>query len=467
MEPDPGMSPRGAPSEPPLRARVLAAYAAPALPVALLTLPVFVYLPPYYAETFGISLAALGQALLAIRLIDAVSDPVAGLLIDRQPPWARGRDGGGGWGRRKSWIAAAILPCAIAAYMLFSPSETAGLFYFTAWSIALSLSWTFAILPYQALGAELSGDYDRRSRITAAREGAIVLGTMLAAALPAILTGMGWPDKGAVLTVIAYAAGFGLPLFGAWFLWQVPEPRAVIARAMPFAESLSVMRRNGPFHRLIIAFLFNGFANALPAALFLFFVEYRLAAPASAGLLLLTYFLCGLASIPVWVWASTRFGKHRAWSLAMIIACLGFAAVPALGPGAVTPFLVICIITGFMLGADLALPSAIQADVIDIDTAETGGSRAGLYFAAWGLVTKLSLALGAGIAFPILALSGFDPGRDIVTPQGLDALSMLYGALPIALKLVAVALMWNFPVGRLEQRALRARIEAGTRAGSA
>ena len=99
--------------------------------------------------------------------------------------------------------------------MLFSPSETAGLFYFTAWSIALSLSWTFAILPYQALGAELSGDYDRRSRITAAREGAIVLGTMLAAALPAILTGMGWPDNRAVLTVIAYAAGFGLPLFGA------------------------------------------------------------------------------------------------------------------------------------------------------------------------------------------------------------------------------------------------------------
>jgi GPH family glycoside/pentoside/hexuronide:cation symporter len=464
VEPERGrpsrQTPSKTPSDPTLRAGVLAAYAAPALPVALLTLPVFVYLPPYYAETFGIPLAALGQALLAIRLIDAVSDPVAGLLIDRNPPWASRADGASGWGRRKAWIAAAILPCAIAAFFLFSPPDNAGLFYFTAWSIALSLSWTFAILPYQALGAELSGDYDRRSRITAAREGAIVLGTMLAAALPAVLTGMGRPEKDAVLTVIAYAAGFGLPLFGAWFLWRVPEPRAAIARAMPFRESLALMRRNGPFRRLIIAFLFNGFANALPAALFLFFVEYRLAAPASAGLLLLTYFLCGLASIPVWVWASARLGKHRAWCLAMIIACLGFAAVPALGAGAVTPFLIICIITGFMLGADLALPSAIQADVIDIDTAEIGGSRAGLYFAAWGLATKLSLALGAGVAFPVLAASGFDPGRDIVTPDGLIALALLYGALPIALKLIAVALMWNFPIGRIEQQALRAQIEA-------
>jgi GPH family glycoside/pentoside/hexuronide:cation symporter len=440
---------------------MLAAYAAPALPMALLTLPVFVYLPAYYAETFGISLTALGTALLAIRLIDAFSDPVAGVLVDRMPPWsAMGKSGASsvGWGRRKAWIAAALLPCALAAYMVFSPPDGAGLFYFTIWSIALSLGWTFAILPYQALGAELSPDYDQRSRVTAAREAAIVLGTMLAAALPAVLAAMGHPDKGAVLTVIALAAVIGLPLLGALFLWKVPEPAQITARKMRMSESFALMRSNGPFLRLIVAFLFNGFANALPAALFLFFVEYKLAAPESAGVLLLTYFLCGLASIPIWVWVSHRIGKHRAWCFAMMLACLGFAAVPGLGAGAVTPFLIICIATGFMLGADLALPSAIQADVIDVDTAEAGGSRAGLYFAAWGLVSKLSLALGAGIAFPLLAFSGFDPGRNVVTDGGLTMLALLYGALPIALKLLAVGLMWNFPLGRDEQRALQQRI---------
>jgi GPH family glycoside/pentoside/hexuronide:cation symporter len=449
----------GHPPTPVLSRAVLTAYAAPAMPMALLTLPVFVYLPAYYAETFGISLTSLGTALLAIRMIDAFSDPVAGLLVDRAPPWSRS-DKAGHWGRRKAWIAAAILPCALATYMVFSPPDGAGLFYFTAWSIALSLGWTFAILPYQALGAELSADYDQRSRITAAREGAIVVGTVLAAALPAVLTGMGHPDKGAVLSVIAIAAALGLPLLGAFMLWQVPEPRFAPARSMRLAESLALMRDNGPFRRLIIAFLFNGFANALPAALFLFFVQYRLASPDAAGVLLLTYFLSGLASIPLWVWASRRVGKHRAWCFAMMLACLGFAAVPALGAGAVTPFLIICIATGLMLGADLALPSAIQADVIDVDTAEAGGSRAGLYFAAWGLATKLALALGAGVAFPVLALSGFDPGQNVVTPEGLTTLALLYGALPIGLKLIAVGLMWNFPLGRDEQQVLQDRIKA-------
>jgi Na+/melibiose symporter-like transporter len=118
------------------------------------------------------------------------------------------------------------------------------------------------------------------------------------------------------------------------------------------------------------------------------------------------------------------------------------------------------VITGVALGADLVLPSSIQADVIDVDTAASGEQRTGTYVAAWGLGTKLALALGVGIAFPVLDWAGFNAAGGAQSEFALGTLTLLYAGIPIVMKLGAIALMWNFPVGRAEQAHLRAKIEA-------
>ena len=66
-----------------------AAYAAPALALAVVGVPVYVHLPKFYADVVGVDLALLGSILIAVRLSDALSDPLVGLLSDR----TRGRFG--------------------------------------------------------------------------------------------------------------------------------------------------------------------------------------------------------------------------------------------------------------------------------------------------------------------------------------------------------------------------------------
>jgi GPH family glycoside/pentoside/hexuronide:cation symporter len=127
--------------------------------------------------------------------------------------------------------------------------------------------------------------------------------------------------------------------------------------------------------------------------------------------------------------------------------------------GSLIAFAVICAATGLLLGFDLSLPPAIQADVIDVDTAASGEQRSGVYFAAWSLATKLSLAGGVGVVFPALALFGFDPGASSNTAGASTALALAYAWIPIAAKLISIAIMWNFPVGEAEQKSLRQRIE--------
>jgi GPH family glycoside/pentoside/hexuronide:cation symporter len=430
--------------------RLLLFYALPALPLAALTLPLYIIVPTYYTETLGLSLGAVGAALLAVRIFDAVNDPLIGWLADRWRP---------GMGRRRAVFALSLPVCGLAALMLFWPPADAGVVHLALWGMVLSLGFTGAMLSYTAWGAELAGDYAERARIAGFRESLTLAGTLVAIALPFAI-GFGPAGGLGGLAVLGLSVVAGLAVFGALAVLKVPEPVDHTVATGSLREGLSRMAANAPFRRLIAAYFLNGLANGIPATLFLYFVATRLGAPDLRGPLLFLYFLAGIAGVPLALWTAQRTSKHRAWCVAMLANCAIFALVPLLGGGDVTAFAAICVATGLLLGFDLALPPAIQADVIDVDTAQSGEQRSGAYFAAWSLATKLALAAGVGIVFPLLGLAGFDAAAGEANDEAaIGALVALYVWPPVGLKLGAIALMWGFPLDRLEQASLRRTIE--------
>jgi GPH family glycoside/pentoside/hexuronide:cation symporter len=420
--------------------------------MAILGLPLFVFLPTFYAEHTGIGLAMVGFILLGSRLFDVVTDPLVGYASDR----IRGRF------RRRSLMLVGAPILLLSVEMLFRPGEAVGPVYLFSFSALVYLGWTLFALPYFAWGAELSSDYHERSRISAWREGFVVAGTVIAASLPAVLNLEN--DAGASLGVLATLFWWLLPLAMLFLLLFVPERPGQLVPAA-WRHGWTLLRDNRPFRRLVLAWICNGTANAIPATLFLLFITHVLKAPEHAGPLLLVYFGVGIAALPAWLLLARRLGKHRVWTLSMILASSFFVWVPLLGPGDVFWFYLITVLTGLSLGVDLALPAAMQADVIDKDTADGGGERAGLFFGLWGMATKLALALAVGISFPLLGLIGFstDGGN---SPDALLVLALIYAALPVAFKLLAMALVWRFPIDERAQRELRARIATRVEAGT-
>lgn len=426
-------------------------YALPAIPIAALTLPLYIIVPTFYSETLGLSLGAVGGAIIAVRVIDAVTDPVIGWLSDRWRPR---------FGRRRAFFLLALPLAGLSCVMLFWPPARASALYLAFWGGALSMGFTATQLSYTAWGAELAGNYRERSRIAGIREAFTLAGTLIAIALPFAIGFDGGIGMHGLATLGIVVAAM-LLAFGGLAVRNVPEPREYSIATVRIGEGLRHMASNAPFVRLIVAYFINGLANGIPATLFLYLVSQALGAADLRGPLLFTYFLAGLIGVPVTLWLAARLGKHRAWCQAMLFNCALFALVPLLGQGQTLLFAAICFGTGLTLSADLALPSAIQADVIDVDTASSGEQRSGLYFATWSLATKLSLALGVGIIFPLLALFGFDPAKDAHNSEtALTALTVIYAWLPVALKLVAIAMMWNFPLDEKTQGALRREIEA-------
>ena len=193
------------------------------------------------------------------------------------------------------------------------------------------------------------------------------------------------------------------------------------------------------FARLLAVFAANGIAAAIPSATVLFFVADVLQAEALAGAFLALYFLAAAAGLPVWTRLSQRVGKLRAWLAGMALAVAVFAWAGLLGSGDLVAYACICVLSGLALGADLALPPSLLADVVG---RHGRMESTGAYFGLWTLATKLNLALAAGLALPLLAWLGYAPGTRGADP--LAALAFVYAAVPCLLKAAAALALVRF-----------------------
>jgi GPH family glycoside/pentoside/hexuronide:cation symporter len=427
-------------------------YGATGFVLGVPTIPLFVLTPPLYAETLGIGLTATGVALFFARAFDLLSDPVIGILSDRlNTPW----------GGRKPLIFIGAVLSGLGMLYLLTPADGTGVWYLGLWSVVLYLGWTLISIPYLAWGAALSEDYQGRARVTSVREGFTLLGILAAGAVPAMAAYTGFDERASLAFIAWGAIAAGIVLFSV-LLKGVADPARRRAATRPDATSvrllLHAIAANKPFRLLIASWLLNSLANGIPAVLFILFMKHVLgASDIQRGALTFVYFLAGVLGIPVWLWLSGRIGKHRAWCAAMILACAAFAAVPALSQGDIAPFAVICVLSGVALGADMALPPAIQADVAEYSYLRSGRDATGTLFAAWSMVVKLAFALSVAVAFPVLDFLGFDPDLP-PAENNLPALAVIYSVLPIVFKAGAIVLVWRYPLTARKQEVIRRRI---------
>lgn len=394
-----------------LRPMQTAAYAFMGLPLAFVALPIYVHLPGLYAG-FGLPLATIGAVLLAARLQDALVDPLIGAWSD-------------GIGRRRALLLG-LPPLAAGFAGLVAPPFAPGAVWLLAMLCLVHLGYSLASINHQAWGAELVDSPLARTRLVAVREGCALIGVLLAAVLPSLLAAE--PSVG--LARLAWLLALWLAV-AALALWRLPESRQIRTASL---DGLGKAWRSRRFRLLLAVFAPSGIAAALPATLVSFFVADVLRAGALTGVFLALYFISAAAGLPLWVSLARRWGKLRAWGACMLLVILVFACAGLLGPGDSLAFGLICVLSGIALGAELALPASLLADLV-----EREGGHAGAFFGCWNLVAKLNLAFAAGLALPLLGWLGYTPGGG----GALAMLSLVYAGLPVLLKLFSFALLWR------------------------
>jgi glycoside/pentoside/hexuronide:cation symporter, GPH family len=429
------------------------AYAAPAFALAVVGIPVYVYIPKFYTDVIGVHVSALGLILLIVRLFDAVTDPAIGLISDRiRTPF----------GRRRPFIAVGALLTGIAILLLFNPPHLdpdAATVWFMVLIFLLFLFWTVIIVPYESLGPELTFDYNERTTLFGMRDGALIAGTLIAAVSPAAIKawvslpegGQGERDVFFILSVI-YVPLIVTSAF--WCVWTFKERSVKMAvQRDNIFKQLSSSLRNRPFRILLISYTISAIGNNLPATLILYYVEYVLHS-SRADLFLLLYFVTGIVFLPLWVAGARKFEKKSMWLSSMTVNTGAFSGVYFLGPGDEMWYGILVFLSGIGFGATLAIPSAIQADVIDYDELISGQRREGLYIGLWSVAKKMAAAFGVGVGLALLGVSGYVP--NMKQPESVVfSLRMLYALVPCICNAVAIVIAFAYPISGFLHREIR------------
>ena len=394
----------------------LPAYSVFAAVLSAAGLPIYIYAPKYYADTFGVSLAALGGLLFAMRLFDMIQDPVLGWISERLTS------------SKKLVITGTALIMALSMIGLFAVAPPIDpLWWFGITVTGLFTAFSFLTINFYAQGVSKAGtDAQGHVRLAAWRESGALLGVCIAAVIPTVLIGV------VASPFAAFAYGFAaLTILAATFMW--PEWKGRV-NAEP--SQISEIIRDNTARKLLILALVNATPLAVSSTLFLFYVESKLGAVGWEGPLLVLFFLAAALSSPVWSALARRFGAKPVLVAAMILAVASFAYTLTLSPGDVIPFAVVCVLSGATIGADLTLLPAMFAKRMAA-ISPNGGQGFGL----WNLVNKFTLAFAAVVLLPLLERSGFQAGASDLPAEAITMLTVLYALVPSLLKLVAIGLL--------------------------
>lgn len=399
------------------------------IPLAFGALPLYMHIPKFYAQNGVLSLTLIGIVLWIVRLFDAFSDPFFGRLANT-------------YSRRKLMVAGTVL--FIASFLaLCHPPKTSSEPWLMLWLfVSLSvtgISLSSASIAFHAWGASLGKNTQQRSNLVLSREAITLITLIIAAALPVLIS----QNLSTGVKSLSYILGV-LGILCLILTKLLPHPNIQVSEAstqekISFSNyladlkiQLTVLWQDRTSRWLLIIFMLNGCASAIPATLFFFFVQDVLAATDSSGLFLATYFLSGALFMPMWTVIAKKFGRIQAWQASMCLAIASFVLVGFLKQGDVVEFYIVCFASGLALGADLCLPASMAADHGEKQ------KQSGILFGWWNLITKLNLAMAAGLALPILAFAGYQEGAGASNEAPLK---IAYLVLPISIKFITLVLL--------------------------
>jgi len=418
------------------------------LGISLLTASIQFFLLFYYTDIAGINPGLAGTALLVGKLTwDAINDPVFGYLSDR----TRSR-----WGRRKPYMLLGAIPFGLSIWLLFSlPPGLVSVKAFLAVLGSFLLAdttQTLVSVPYYALSAELTYDYDERTSLISIRMIFTVLGYILGAAATTAVAGMfmnmGWTKNaaysgmGAVFGVVAIIT----LLITTYGVKETPRPDLLPAK-MLLKEQVSQVLKNRPFVQYMIMSTIISISFTLLTALLPYFITYQLnMADQTSFIMLVLLGTIAIFLIP-WRLVSKKMNKGPAYALGLFIASIAIVTAFFLPQGPTPWIYAIAFVAGLGFSAQYVFPWSMIPDVIEVDASKSGERHEGIYFGVNAFLGKITGAVGIAVAGWALDLYGYVPDA-VQTARALFGIRFFYAIVPVIAFMIALPLLIWYPITR-------------------
>ncbi|MFZ5495661.1 MAG: MFS transporter [Verrucomicrobiota bacterium] len=429
---------------------------------------------PVFNIFLGLSPQLVGTALMLIRLVDALSDPLFGWLSDN----ARTR-----LGRRRPFILVGSVCAGIGLPLLFFvPSGWTGtqLFWWMLVSSLLYIPFVSCFnMPYQSLGNELTPDYHERTSVMSYKmviqkffEVAFFIGLPFTNLAVFANATTGRQDILLGVQVFCGLLGALMLVSGLLVFFNVKERyyAGVAARQqekVSLKESIYETMKCAPFRLKIIAGLCFSLGSSMVGSLGYYATVYHVAGGDTKagnnwnGLMGAAWMIGGFIGPPVLAAVCRRLGKQPSMLLALGTGFAAYGATWFLYTPAL-PWLQV-LSSGsmaFVAASYYMLDQTIGADIMDYDELNTGKRREGAFSACGSWMNKAGNAFGYFLSGQVLALTGFAADKAVQSPETIFWIRALLAGIPIAGVGLAALFWWRYPLTQQKVAEIRAQLEA-------
>jgi sugar (glycoside-pentoside-hexuronide) transporter len=359
----------------------------------------------FYTDTFGITAAAAGTLFIAVRVWDAIFDPIMGIIADRTHTR---------WGKFRPWILWTAVPFGLlgmATFMTPGFGPSGKLIYAYVTYILLMMVYSANNLPYSALTGVMTGDIADRTSLSSYRFVFAMLGAFVVQglALPMVrYFGQGNNAKGYQITM-AILSTLAVACFFITFLTIRERIQPDPAQKSDIRRDFADLAKNGPWITLFVLTVLIFVAYTMRAGVMVYYFKYYVRREDLFSL----FNVCGLgacvAGILLCKPLSMRFGKREAYIAGLFLTVVFQSLFLVLPPGAVGLAFAVEIIRQLAYGTTTPLLWTMMADVADYSEWKTGRRATGIVFSALVFGLKVGLGLGGGIGGWLLSLYGYVP----------------------------------------------------------
>ena len=419
-----------------------------------------------------------GVVSLVPRLFDAITDPIMGFISDNTKSK---------WGRRKQYVllGAVIMGISfIIMWQLYKDNTVDYNFtYFLLWSLVFYVGLTIFIVPYVAMGYEMSNDFHERTNIMAVAQFIGQWAWVIAPWFWVIMDDKSFFESGEVaVRELAIWVGIICMVFAMIPAIFIKSKSTLNEKydsitfknilkslhtifIINFGQALKIKA----FRKLCVAtfLIFNAFNTVAAFTYFIivFFLFNGATGPdgawwwptlfGSVGALVTTFLV-----IPVVTQMSKKIGKKKAFIVSQSVSIIGYIMLWFLFiPGKPYLFLFALPFFSFGIGGLFTLMMSMTADVIDLDELNTGKRREGIFGAIYWWMVKFGFGIAGGLSGVIFSVIGWESGGATQSEEALFGLRLFFSGLPILGTLIAIYIMWDYDLSEEKAGEIRAKLE--------
>lgn len=402
------------------------------------------YLLIFLTDSFGIGAAAVGTLFLVARIIDGISDPIMGIIVDNTNTK---------FGKSRPYLFIVPIFMGIATIMCFSSPDLSYsnkiIWMYVAY-IFWGLSFTAMDIPYWSLSANITKSSQGKTKIVTAARTVAYVGNFIVLSLTIPLVSIigSWTKVAIIYSCFAI-------IFTLITAFGIKEIRTNTKKKekQGFKQFINLLKTNKPLRIVLLSMLVLELSNSVKGTISIYYVKYNFNAemmiPIVTSIGMAASILGGIIS----PYIAKKIGKKNTALLGLISSASGSLIIFLLSYSSLPLLIAVNFLAGIFDGAGYITLTSMVADCVEYGEWKTGTRSEGMIFSLNIFKSKIASAIGGSLCGYILAYVGYNANSTQSTFT-LNGIHLIQSLLPCVIIIISFLLLRKYNLSEAEYDAI-------------